>query len=262
MYHPWMFAHDMRTAESAPPLPQLAWSVRDRSVVVHWTGASGPVQQFDITFEDGLAGLVAVDESTYATTCGCGLPRPEQFDASGFPPLPWPAWKEENSPRAEVYGDLGRLHYTRIDSYYLSGANFVLLLDVADCVPRIARVRRHKCASQCVDGRMSESRSSGAIGSQSAAAVGRFGCEVLRALFGCSLICKMISGVQSGSGVRLPNSCLRSTQASPLLRRAAAQPNNARRSDQERASPPPQSAGALAGVVRTLPRAQFEHSRR
>jgi hypothetical protein len=113
-----------------------------------WPGLCGvarsetfaPIQRFDIAFDDGLAGLVAIDESTYASTRGYGLPDPDDFDASGFAPLPWPAWKEEGSPRAALYGDLGSIVYRTVDSYFLYGGNAVLLIDVADCVPRIARL--------------------------------------------------------------------------------------------------------------------------
>src|ERR1700753_2570045 len=105
MYRPWVFVDELL---SARPFPQLAWSVRGRSVVVHWKETFGPAQEFEITFDNALAGLVALDESTYASTDGYGIPGPDQFDSSGFTQLPWPAWRDEKSTRAAVYGDLGR----------------------------------------------------------------------------------------------------------------------------------------------------------
>ena len=138
MYRPWLPRNDLLNGADRAGFPQLSWSVHGRSVLVHWKETFAPLQRFDIAFDDGLAGLVAIDESTYASTRGYGLPNPDEFDASGFAPLPWPAWKEEASPRAALIGDLGGLVYRTVDSYYLSGGNVVLLIDVADCAPRIS----------------------------------------------------------------------------------------------------------------------------
>ena len=134
MYRPWIPL--LERADRAP-FPQLSWSVQGRSVLVHWQEMFAPMQRFDIAFDAGLAGLVAIDESTYASTRGYGLPGPDAFDATDFAPLPWSAWKVEASPRGALYGDLGSLVYRQVDSYYLSGGNVVLLIDVADCIPRV-----------------------------------------------------------------------------------------------------------------------------
>jgi len=140
MYRPWIPLNDLLKRAGRAPFPQLSWSVQGRSVLVHWKETFAPMQQFDIAFDDGLAGLVAIDESTYASTRAYGLPGPDEFDASDFAPLSWPAWKEEASARAALYGDLGSLVYRKVDSYFLCGGNVILLIDVADCVPRISGV--------------------------------------------------------------------------------------------------------------------------
>ena len=135
MYRPWIPL--LERADRAP-FPQLSWSVQGRSVLVHWQEMFAPMQRFDIAFDAGLAGLVAIDESTYASTRGYGLPGPDAFDATDFAPLPWSAWKVEASPRGALYGDLGSLVYRQVDSYCFYGGNVVLLIDVADCLPRVS----------------------------------------------------------------------------------------------------------------------------
>jgi hypothetical protein len=140
MYRPWSPLESVRVQLADRPFPQLAWSVQGRSVLIHWTETFGPATCFDIAFDNGLAGLIAVDESTYASVRSYGLPAPDQFDAPDFTPLPWPVWREVNSGRAKLYGDLGGLSYTALDSYWFSGGNVVLLIDVADCMPRITVV--------------------------------------------------------------------------------------------------------------------------
>jgi hypothetical protein len=92
MYRPWIPLHDMLERAGGPPFPQLSWSVQGRSVVIRWVESFAPATPFEIAFDNGLAGLVAIDESTSASVRGYGLPDPDQFDATDFAPLPWPAW--------------------------------------------------------------------------------------------------------------------------------------------------------------------------
>jgi len=140
MYRPWIFNEDILNAGIPSPYPQLTWSGRGRSLLVHWETNFAPIQRFDIGFDDALAGLVAIDESTYASTRDYGLPGPDEFDGTDFAALPWFVWKEEDSTRASLYGDLGSITYRKIDSYFFYGGDVVLLIDVADCVPRISVV--------------------------------------------------------------------------------------------------------------------------
>jgi hypothetical protein len=121
MYRPFIPLNDLLDRAGRARFPQLSWSVQGRSVIIHWEESSAPIPRFDIAFEDGLAGLVAIDESTYASTRGYGLPGPDEFDATDF----------EASPRAALYGDLGSLVYRKVDSYFLQGGDVVLLIDVS-----------------------------------------------------------------------------------------------------------------------------------
>ncbi len=76
MYRPWIPLDGMPVA-GAPPFPQLSWSVQGcRSVVIRWEETFASARPFEIAFDDGLAGLVAIDESTYASVRGYGLPGP------------------------------------------------------------------------------------------------------------------------------------------------------------------------------------------
>lgn len=91
----------------------------------------------EIKFDNGIAGVLCVDESTYQTTSGLGVPDEHEFDSKGFQPLPWPAWKSEVNYRKNLYGELGELTYEEMYSYYFVGSETVLLLDIADADPVI-----------------------------------------------------------------------------------------------------------------------------
>ena len=119
--------------------PNLDWKVENRSLSISWTEWLHNKCQFEmiITFEGGIAGLITVDESTYSTTQGLGIPGEEEFDAKDFAPIPWPAWKSERNYRKPLYGDLGKLCYRDLYTYYLVGNETVLLLDIADSEPVI-----------------------------------------------------------------------------------------------------------------------------
>jgi hypothetical protein len=90
-----------------------------------------------ISFEGGIAGVFAIDESTYSTTEGIGIPGEEEFDAKDFEPLPWSAWKSERNYRKHLYGILGDVSYRDLYTYYFVGSETVLLLDIADSEPEI-----------------------------------------------------------------------------------------------------------------------------
>jgi len=38
-------------------------------------------------------------------------------------------WVEENSTRIELYGELGKVNYERLNSYYMVGQEVVLVID-------------------------------------------------------------------------------------------------------------------------------------
>lgn len=134
MYKPWKPAGRIFKAH-----PQIDWKVEQRSVVLSWTEWLDNQCQFEmeIVFENGLAGLLCLDESTYQTACDLGAPQESELDSEGFEPLPWPAWKSEQNYRKRLYGALGELNYTDIYTYFLVGSDTVLLIDIADSEPTI-----------------------------------------------------------------------------------------------------------------------------
>lgn len=107
--------------------------------MVLWTEWLNNQCQFEmeIKFEHGLAGMLCLDESTYQTASKLEMPLERELDSEGFKPLPWPAWKSHVNYRRHLYGDLGELNYTNIDTYYFVGSETVLLLDIADVEPEI-----------------------------------------------------------------------------------------------------------------------------
>ena len=117
--------------------PALEWRVEGRTIVIiaeFWmTGAKGLV--LEIEFDEGLAGFHAFDESTYQSTEG--LPGPDELDGSDSEPMPWPFWRFKSNDRIGLYGDLGKISYDQIDTYYLVGADTVLWFDVSDCEPTV-----------------------------------------------------------------------------------------------------------------------------
>jgi hypothetical protein len=118
MYIPW------KPVERAlGPHPDLSWNVTGRTLTLDRLQGFGPQLRLEIVFDNGLAGFVAVDESAYQSTGGFGLALPEMLDRSGFSPLPWPAWKEEDTSRAQMYGDLGTICYKSMDSYWFFGTD-------------------------------------------------------------------------------------------------------------------------------------------
>ena len=134
MYKPWK-----PVDRTFSPHPQIVWRVENRSVVLVWTEWLNNQRQFEmeIKFENGLAGLLCVDESIHQTVSNFELPLESELVSESFESLPWPAWKSELNYRKHLYGALGDLIYTAIYSYYLVGSDTVLLLDVADADPEI-----------------------------------------------------------------------------------------------------------------------------
>ena len=78
-------------------------------------------------FENSIAGLYMVDESVEVTTNYSALPC--QFDNSDLTWRGCELWLEENSSRIELYGQLGRVNYARLNSYYMVGQDVVLVVD-------------------------------------------------------------------------------------------------------------------------------------
>jgi len=68
-----------------------------------------------------------VDESVEVTTNYSALPC--QFDNSDPPWCGCELWLEENSSRIELYGQLGKVNYARLNSYYMVGQDVVLVVD-------------------------------------------------------------------------------------------------------------------------------------
>jgi hypothetical protein len=135
MYLPWQPVEGRHL-----DAPDLDISCSGTGVRIEWHSLAGTGPSFEIVFQRGLAGLLIVDESSYMSS-DLGLPVPSQFADAAAPRLPWPAWYESESPRMALYGDLGRLIYTQITSYYLVGGDVALLLDIADCEPAIKLLR-------------------------------------------------------------------------------------------------------------------------
>jgi hypothetical protein len=133
MFRPWRpIEFDIRCH------PELRYEVEGRTLRVHLFQFAGPKFELDIHFDECVAGLIVVDESVYQSSSIVGLPGPSDFDDGGFSPIPWPMWKEMATPRVSLYGDLGRVTYKSMDSYYIVGCDTVVLLDVADGEPRIS----------------------------------------------------------------------------------------------------------------------------
>lgn len=135
MYKPWQ---PLGLVLSCHPL--LQWKNDGRTLHIlaeFWmTGAAG--LKLSITFEEGLAGFHAFDESTYQSVEG--LPGPNLLDGKNFNHLPWPFWISPANDRISLYGDLGQICYEHIDTYWLVGAETVLWFDVADAAPHVSQV--------------------------------------------------------------------------------------------------------------------------
>ena len=83
-----------------------------------------------IHFEQSVAGLYVVDESVEVTTNYSAVPS--EFDNSDPTWRGCELWLEENSSRIELYGELGKVNYERLNSYYMVGQDVVLVVDAED----------------------------------------------------------------------------------------------------------------------------------
>lgn len=83
-----------------------------------------------IHFEQSVAGLYLVDESVEVTTHYSAVPA--EFDNSDSTWRGCELWLEENSSRIELYGELGKVNYERLNSYYMVGQTVVLVVDAED----------------------------------------------------------------------------------------------------------------------------------
>jgi hypothetical protein len=118
--------------------PELIYSLSGRTLRVRLRQTFGPALEIEIEFADCIAGLLVIDESVYQSSLAFGLPKASDFEFGRFAPIPWPLWKEAATPRSALYGDLGRGSYKSMDSYYIVGADTVMLVDVADDEPSIS----------------------------------------------------------------------------------------------------------------------------
>ncbi len=134
MYKPWLPIDRILSTH-----PVIDWRVDNRSLILTWKEWKNNKSQFEmeIRFDDGIAGVLCLDESTYQTTRGLGIPDEHELDCEGFQPLPWPAWRSELNYRKSLYGELGEITYKEMYSYYFVGSETVLLLDIADAEPLI-----------------------------------------------------------------------------------------------------------------------------
>jgi hypothetical protein len=80
-----------------------------------------------IYFEQSIAGLYVVDESVEVTTNYSAVPS--DFDNSDPSWRGCELWLEENSSRIDLYGELGKVNYKRLNSYYMVGQDVVLVVD-------------------------------------------------------------------------------------------------------------------------------------
>jgi hypothetical protein len=80
-----------------------------------------------IHFEQSIAGLYVVDESVEVTANYSAVPS--VFDNSDPTWRGCELWLEENSSRIELYGELGKVNYERLNSYYMVGQDVVLVVD-------------------------------------------------------------------------------------------------------------------------------------
>ena len=96
--------------------PHIDLNLEGRSVIFNWTEWRSQACQFEmeIKFDNGVAGLFCVDESTYQTTEEFVLPNESEIDPSDFKPIPWPAWRSELNFRKHLYGELGELNYIEL----------------------------------------------------------------------------------------------------------------------------------------------------
>jgi len=80
-----------------------------------------------LQFENSVAGLYLIDESVEVTTKFSSIPS--EFDNSNETWRGCEMWLEENSSRVDLYGDLGRINYRKLNSYYMVGMDVVLVVD-------------------------------------------------------------------------------------------------------------------------------------
>lgn len=74
-----------------------------------------------------VAGFYVIDESVAVTSNYS--PLPQEFDNSDATWRGCEMWVEENSTRIELYGELGKVNYERLNSYYMVGQEVVLVID-------------------------------------------------------------------------------------------------------------------------------------
>lgn len=125
MYKPWTPLGQLVKGD----FPGFELSTKGRSLTVHryvWRDRIC-VDGIRIHFEQSIAGLYLIDESVEGTTNYSVLAA--DFDNSDATWRGCELWREENSSRIELYGELGRINYERLNSYYMVGQDVVLVVD-------------------------------------------------------------------------------------------------------------------------------------
>lgn len=120
--------------------PGFEISISDRTIKItrsEWINHVC-ISAMTIEFKHGIVGLYMFDESTDRSA----VLSPENtavFDSSSTDAKGCEAWIEENSPRTALYGELGKLNYNKIDSYYFHGQSVVFLIDT-DATPLVTMI--------------------------------------------------------------------------------------------------------------------------
>lgn len=125
MYKPWkLFGKVLKD-----DWPGLNLTTRGRSLTIDrcvWRDQNC-VSGMRIHFEQSVAGLYVVDESVEVTTNYNAFSS--EFDHSDSTWRGCNLWVEEESPRIELYGELGKINYRKLNSYYIVGQEIVLVID-------------------------------------------------------------------------------------------------------------------------------------
>ncbi|MCX7555179.1 hypothetical protein OS175_14980 [Marinicella sp. S1101] len=110
---------------------------RNIAIVISYWRSGHCFYAFEISFINALAGIKVVDESNFLYHSK-DWPKNSDFEKAEDSPI----WVEKNSDRINLYNDTDpelKL-YNEIDSYYFSGQNVVVVLDVESKKPRIKEI--------------------------------------------------------------------------------------------------------------------------
>ncbi|MBB3261286.1 hypothetical protein [Paraburkholderia sp. WP4_3_2] len=125
MYRPWKPLGKIVKGD----WPGFDLKIKGRSVAVNrhvWRDRIC-ISGMQLNFQHSVAGFYLIDESVEVTSNYS--PIPQAFDNSDAAWRGCEMWVEENSPRIELYGELGKVNYERLNSYYMVGQDVVLVVD-------------------------------------------------------------------------------------------------------------------------------------